>query len=126
MRYLLASALACLLALGSAATAAAQSPGVLPGQWLLSIASNGDQFSFEIDCQPESTSTIAFSVTGDAIVLYGGFAGTFEEQGAVTIDGTGHVTRFSSTFTIYADDGTIVTGTKALDNSETAGIATGT
>jgi hypothetical protein len=126
MRYLLASAFACLLALGSAAAATAQSPGVLPGQWLLSIASNGDQFSFEIDCQPESTSTIAFSVTGDAIVLYGGFDGTFDEQGAVTIDGTGHVTGFSSTFTIYADDGTIVTGTKALDTSETAGIATGT
>ena len=126
MRYLLATACACLLALGSAAAATAQSPGVLPGQWFLSIASNGDQFSFDIDCQPESTSMIGFSVTGDAIVLYGGFDGTFEEQGTVTIDATGHVTGFSSTFTIYADDGSIVTGTKELDTSDSAGIATGT
>src|SRR5215216_7903656 len=126
MRYLLASAFVCLFALGSAAAATAQSPGVLPGQWFLSIASNGDQFSFDIDCQPESTSMIGFSVTGDAIVLYGGFDGTFEEQGTATIDATGHVTGFSSTFTIYADDGSIVTGTKELDTSDSAGIATGT
>lgn len=125
MRFLLASALVCLLGLGSAAVAAAQPTGALPGQLLLSIASNGDQFDFDIDCQPESTSTIRFSVSGKAIAVYGGFDGSFEEQGIVTLDDTGHVTGFSSTFTIHADDGSVVTGTKELDTRETAGIATG-
>jgi hypothetical protein len=125
VRYLLAITLMCLAALGSAAAVAAQPLGVLPGQWLLSIASNGDRFSFDIDCQAEGTSTIQFSVTGIAVPLYGGFDGTFEEQGTVTIDATGHVATFTSAFTIYADDGTVVTGMKELDTSETAGIATG-
>jgi hypothetical protein len=125
MRYLLVSALVCLLGLGSAAAAAAQPAGVLPGQLLLSIASNGDQYNFDIDCQPENTSTIQFSVTGNAIPVFGGFDGSFQEQGIVTLDATGHVATFSSTFTIYADDGSVVTGTKELDTSETAGIATG-
>jgi Bacterial Ig-like domain (group 1)/HYR domain len=125
MRYLLASVVVCLLGLGSAAAAAAQPPGVLPGQLLLSISQNGDQYNFNIDCQPENTSTIQFSVAGDAIVVSGGFDGRFEEQGSITIDDTGHVTSFSSTFTINANDGSVVTGTKELDTSETAGIATG-
>jgi hypothetical protein len=102
-----------------------QSEAALPGQWLLSIASNGDQFSFDIDCQAEGSSTIQFSVTGDAIAVSGGYDGTFEEEGTVTLDATGHVTAFSSTFTIYADDGSVITGTKEFDTSETAGIATG-
>jgi Bacterial Ig-like domain (group 1)/HYR domain len=92
---------------------------------MLSIASDGDQYDFDIDCQPESTSTIQFSVTGDAIALSGGFDGSFEEQGVVTFDDTGHVTSFSSTFTINSNDGSVVMGTKELDTSETAGIATG-
>lgn len=125
MRYLLASMLVCLLGLGSAAAAAAQPSGVLPGQVLLSIASNGDQYSFDIDCQPDSTSTIQFSVTGDAIVVSGGFDGSFEERGTVAVDDTGRVTSFSSTFTINANDGSVVTGTKELDTSDSAGIATG-
>jgi hypothetical protein len=117
--------LASLVVLGSAASVAAQPSGVLPGQWLLSIASNGDRYSFDLDCQTQGTSTIQFAVTGIAFPLYGGFDGTFEEQGTVTIDATGHVASFTSTFTIYADDGTVVTGMKELDTSETAGIATG-
>jgi Bacterial Ig-like domain (group 1)/HYR domain len=126
MRYLLAGMLVCLLGLGSAAAAtAAPPPPVLPGSVLLAISSDGDQYSFDIDCQPESTSTIQFSVTGDAIAWYGGLEGSFEEQGVVTIDDTGHVISFSSTFTINANDGSVVTGTKELDTSETAGIATG-
>jgi Bacterial Ig-like domain (group 1)/HYR domain len=124
MRYLLAGMLVCLLGLGSAATAAPP-PSVLPGTVLFATASEGDQYSFDIDCQPESTSTIQFSVTGDAIAWYGGLQGSFEEQGTVTIDDTGHVDSFSSTFTINANDGSVVTGTKELDTSETAGIATG-
>jgi hypothetical protein len=125
MRYLLASMLICLLGLGSAAAAAAPPPGALPGQFLLSFSSDGDQYDFDIDCQPASTSTIQFSVTGDAIAVYGGFDGSFEEQGVVTYDDTGHVNSFSSTFTINANVGSVVTGTKELDTSETAGIARG-
>jgi Bacterial Ig-like domain (group 1)/HYR domain len=125
MRYLLASMLIGLLALGSAAAEAGPPPGVLPGQLLVSYASDGDQYDFDIDCRPGGTSTVHFSVAGDAIALYGGFDGSFEEEGVVTIDETGHVNSFSSTFTINANDGSVVTGTKELDTSETAGIASG-
>jgi hypothetical protein len=126
VRSLFASTLVCVVAVVAVAAAAAAPPvGVLPGQWLLSIASNGDRFNFAIDCRAEGTSTIQFSVTGDAIAVFGGFDGSFEEEGSVVLDATGHVTGFASTFTIYADDGTVVTGTKELDTSETAGVATG-
>jgi Bacterial Ig-like domain (group 1) len=125
MRYFFACVVVCLAGLGLAASSAAQT-GVLPGQWLLSIASNGDQFDFAIDCQPSGTSTIQFAVSGDAIAVTGGLDGTFEEAGSVVIDETGHVTAFASSFTIYGVDGTVLTGTKELDTSETAGIATGT
>jgi hypothetical protein len=124
MRYLLASMLIGLLSLGSAA-AAAPPPGVLPGQLLVSYSSDGDQYNFDIDCQPGGTSTVQFSVAGNAIAVYGGFDGSFEEQGVVTFDDTGHVGSFSSTFTIHATDGSVVTGTKELDASQTAGIARG-
>jgi hypothetical protein len=125
MRYLLASMLVCVLGLASAAAGAAQPSSVLPGQLLLSIASNGDQYSFDIDCRPAGTSTIQFSVEGDAIPISGGFDGRFEEQGVVTFNATGRVTSFSSTFTINANDGSVVTGTKELDTSEDAGLADG-
>jgi FIMAH domain/HYR domain len=126
MRYvLLAGMLVCLLGLGSGAAVAAAPPAVLPGTVLLAIASDGDQYDFNIDCQPESTSTIQFSVTGDAIAWFGGLEGSFEEQGTVTFDATGHVNSFSSTFTINASDGSVVTGTKELDTSEGAGFSTG-
>jgi Bacterial Ig-like domain (group 1) len=125
MRYLLASMLIGLLALGSAAAEAGPPPGVLPGQLLVSYSSDGDQYTFDIDCRPGGTSTIQFWVAGDAIALYGGFDGSFEEEGMVTVDETGHVNSFSSTFTINANDGSVVTGTKELDTSETAGIASG-
>jgi hypothetical protein len=124
MRYLIAGMLLCLLGLGSAA-AASPPPGALPGQLLVSYASDGDQYDFDIDCQPASTSTIQFAVNGDAIAGFGGFDGSFEEHGVVTVDETGHVNSFSSTFTINANDGSVVTGTKELDTSETAGIASG-
>jgi hypothetical protein len=125
MRYVLACAMLVVLALVSAGTASAQLAGALPGQWLLSISSNGDEFSFDIDCRPGEMSTISFSVSGDAIVIFGGYDGTFTEEGTVTIGPTGAVTEFSSTFTIFADDGTVVTGTKELDTRETAGFAVG-
>jgi hypothetical protein len=125
MRYLLASMLVCMLGLVSAAAASAAPSSVLPGQLLLSISSNGDQYSFDIDCRPEGTSTIQFSVEGDAIPISGGFDGRFEEQGVVTFNATGRVTSFSSTFTINANDGSVVTGTKELDTSEDAGLADG-
>jgi Bacterial Ig-like domain (group 1)/HYR domain len=125
MRYLLAGMLVCLLGLGSATAAAAPPPAVLPGTVMLSIASDGDQYDFDIDCQPDSTSTIQFSVTGDAIAWYGGLEGSFEEQGIVTFNSTGRVTSFSSTFTINSNDGSLVTGTKELDTSENAGLADG-
>jgi hypothetical protein len=99
--------------------------GELTGQWLLSISANGDTYDFDIDCRPGETSTIDFSVTGDAIALSRGYDGTFAEEGTVTIGPTGAVTGFSSTFTIMADDGTVITGTKELDRRETAGFATG-
>jgi Bacterial Ig-like domain (group 1) len=124
MRYFVLSAAVCLVALALASSSTAQTAGVLPGQWLLSIASNGDRFDFQLDCQPD-VSTIEFAVAGAAIPISGGYSGTFEEQGSVVLDATGHVVGFSSTFTIRADDGTVVTGTKELDTSETAGIATG-
>jgi hypothetical protein len=126
MRYLLASVLVGMLGLGSAAASgAAPPPSVLPGTVLLAIASDGDQYSFDIDCQPESTSTIQFSVSGDAIAWSGGLEGSFEEQGSVTFNSTGRVTSFSSTFTINANDGSVVTGTKELDTSENAALADG-
>jgi hypothetical protein len=125
MRYFLACGFLAVLALASAGTASAQPAGALPGQWLLSISENGDEFSFNIDCRPGETSTISFSVSGDAIMLSGGYNGTFTEEGTVTIGPTGAVTGFSSTFTIFADDGTVVTGTKELDTRETAGFPTG-
>jgi len=124
MRYLLACGLLAVLALVSVGTAGAQS-GELPGQWLLSISGTGDDYDFDIDCRPGETSTIDFLVTGDAIVISGGYDGTFAEQGTVTIGPTGAVAGFSSTFTITADDGTVITGTKELDTRETAGFATG-
>lgn len=124
MRYFLVCGLVAVLALVSAGTAGAQS-GELPGQWLLSISGNGDDFDFDIDCRPGETSSLDFSVTGRAIVIWGGYDGTFAEQGTVTIGPTGAVTSFSSTFTITADDGTVVTGTKELDTRETAGFPTG-
>jgi hypothetical protein len=123
MRYVFACALLAVLALVSVGAASAQPAGALPGQWLLSISENGDEFSFNIDCRPGETSTISFSVSGDAIAIWGGYDGTFTEQGTVTIGPTGRVTGFSSTFTIFAHDGTVVTGTKTLDTRET--VATG-
>ena len=125
MRYVLACAMAAGFALLSAGAGSAQPAGALPGQWLLSISDKGDEFSFAIDCRPGDTSMIRFSVSGDAIALFGGYDGTFTEEGTVTIGPTGAVTGFSSTFTIVADDGTVVTGTKELDTRETAGFATG-
>jgi hypothetical protein len=69
----------------------------------------------EIDCQPAGTSTVSFTVEGEAL---GPYPGTFVESGTFTITG-GTVGSFEATFTITSGT-TEITGTKTLRSSSSA------
>jgi hypothetical protein len=76
MRYIFACAMLAVLALVSAGTASAQPTGALPGQWLLSISENGDEFSFNIpaaatNVPPRISSDTTWTLAGSPYVLTG-------------------------------------------------------
>jgi Bacterial Ig-like domain (group 1) len=117
MRYLLLTALACVVALAVASPAFAAEPFGGPfGAEFVANSFDGDRYEFEVDCDPSGVSTVRFSVTGSVFVSY---VGTFEESGTFTIgpqtgdEGRGDVLSFEASFAVTSGD-TTVTGTKRL------------
>lgn len=105
MRRLLVAVLACgSVALAGPPLASAQSS-------LDAVVLNGTAQP-TLDCQPSGTSTVTYTMEGDAL---GPFPGTFEETGSFTIAG-GQVASFDATFTITSGT-TVITGTKTLRTS---------
>ena len=125
MRHVVLLVLACAIAGSWVSVGAAQAGEQLPGEILIADASVGDSFEFQFDCNADGSGTVSYSVTGRAIATYTSLDGRFEEQGTLTFDGSGYLVGFDASFTITGNDGTVVTGTKTLDNGPDAGIATG-
>jgi hypothetical protein len=125
LRHVLLLALACVIAGSWVSVGAAQTGEQLPGEILIADASAGDTFEFQFSCNADGSGTVSYSVTGRAIATYTSLDGGFEEQGTLTFDGSGYLVGFDASFTITGNDGTVVSGTKTLDTSPDAGIATG-
>jgi len=103
--------LCCAVALLAPGLAEAQTPVDLTGEIL--SAPSADATS--VNCQPAGTSTVTYTVSGDAV---GPYVGTFEESGSLTIV-AGQVTSFDASFTIDAGTSQVV-GTKTLRDSISA------
>jgi hypothetical protein len=78
-------------------------------------------FTATVDCHTDATSTVSFHAEG---VAAGPYPGTFVEDGTATIERPGlgrpsftggRLLSFEATFTIYAADGSLVTGQKQLN-----------
>src|SRR5688572_25889096 len=105
--------LCCAVALLAPGVAGAQTPVDLTGEVLAGNAPDAD--AANVDCQPAGTSTVTYTVSGEAA---GPYVGTFEESGSLTIV-AGQVTSFEATFTIDAGPSQVV-GTKTLRESISA------
>jgi hypothetical protein len=125
LRRVVLLVLACAIAGSWVSVGAAQAAEQLPGEILIADASAGDRFEFQFNCNADGSGTVSYSVTGRAIATYTSLDGRFEEQGTLTFDGSGHLVGFDASFTITGNDGAVVTGTKTLDTSPDAVIATG-
>jgi hypothetical protein len=107
------------VALGPAGAAVAPS---LSGETLTASAFLGvGVFDVDVDCRPESTSTIDFHAEG---VAAGPYPGTFVEDGRATQERVGlgrpgftggRLLSFVAGFTIFGADGSLVVGDKELD-----------
>jgi hypothetical protein len=118
-------ALACVIAGSCVSVGAAQVGEQLPGEILIADSSAGDMFEFQFNCNADESGTVSYGVTGRAIATYTSLDGRFEEQGTLIFDSSGYLVGFDAAFTITGNDGTVVTGTKTLDTSPDAAIATG-
>jgi Ca2+-binding RTX toxin-like protein len=99
-----AGILALAFVLMTAAPAIA-APASLTGETL-----NGDAATMDDCSDPSDTATFSFDSSGDAT---GPYEGTYTESGTFTVDEANEVpTQWDSTFTITADDGTVITGEK--------------
>lgn len=105
---LFAAALAALASASVLAVAAA--PAGAQVKSLLGEHLMGAHARASATCDPLATSTITFSADGPA---FGPYTGSFVESGTIELSGL-TVVRFESTFTIQAETGEVVTGTKTL------------
>jgi hypothetical protein len=78
-------------------------------------------FEVTVDCRPDAASTVTFHAEGVAL---GPYPGTFVEDGRATQEQPGlgregftggRLLSFEAEFTIFAEDGSVVVGTKQLD-----------
>ena len=100
---LTAIAFAALAVVPAAASAAA--PLSLQGEELATAPGPGT--AFLVPCSPSGAS---FTVSGPAV---GPYVGTFTETGTIKFDQSTGAFSFNASFTITADDGTVITGTKS-------------
>jgi hypothetical protein len=130
-RVLAASAAAVLLFVGLAGSTAGAlaPPSNLNGQQFHKLATQDDALmQTQTSCDPTGTSSFSYQVTGTSDLPY---SGTFHESGTATwgpqdpATGRAPLQSFSATFTINADDGTVVTGAKTLDLTAPFGPAFG-
>jgi Bacterial Ig-like domain (group 1) len=121
---ILLAAVVCAIADCWVAVGAAQA-AQLPGEILIADSSAGDRFDFQFNCNSDGSGTVSYSVSGRAIAQYTSLDGHFEESGTFEFDASGHLAAFGASFTITGNDGTVVSGTKALDTSADAAIAVG-
>src|SRR3954467_6193768 len=98
-------AFAALAVVPAAASAAA--PPSLAGEDLFSPVRGGLQVSCDEAASPSGAS---FSASGPA---EGPYVGTFTETGTIKFDPSTGAFSFNASFTITADDGTVITGTKS-------------
>lgn len=125
MRHFLALVLACAIAGSWASVGVAQPAEQLPGEILIADSSAGDTFDFQFQCNADGSGTVSFGVAGRAIATYTTLDGRFEEEGTISFDNAGYVSGFDASFTITGSDGTVVSGSKALDTRVEATLATG-